>query len=257
MSRFLQVAKRAAREGAGVARSYYEKNLTVELKADRSPVTRADRETEKTIIRIIRAEFPDHSFFGEEFGRSSKKSDYVWIIDPIDGTKNFIAGIPLWGTLIALMHKNEIIVGVSYISTLKEMIWAERGKGAFLNGRPIRVSQTTKLSDSMISFGSLPSFKRKRLGTKLLNLLDRTRRQRSFGDLWPYHLLASGRLEIVVEASIRAYDVAPFVVIVNEAGGETSDLAGNPFSLEISSFIATNGKQHRKVVSKFSKVVKV
>jgi histidinol-phosphatase len=248
MSRFLQVAKRAAREGARVAMSYYEKNLTVELKADRSPVTRADRETEKTIIRTIRAEFPDHNFFGEEFGRSSKRSEYVWIIDPIDGTKNFIAGIPLWGTLIALMHGNEVIVGVSYIPTLKEMVWAEKGKGAFLNGKQIHVSRKAKLSDSMISFGSLPAFKRKRLGTKLLKLLDKTGRQRSFGDLWPYHLLASGRLEIVVEASIRAYDIAPFVVIMQEAGGTTSDIAGHPFSLEISSFLATNGNVHDNVL---------
>ncbi len=253
MSRYLQIARRAAREAGRVSMSYYRKNLTVHLKSDKSPVTRADRETEKAIIRTIRSEFPDHSFFGEEFGRSKKQSDFIWIIDPIDGTKNFIAGIPLWGNLIALMYRGEIIVGVSHLPVLKEMVWAEKGKGAFLNGKPIHVSTEAKLSESMISFGSLPAFKRKGMEKQLLRLLDNTGRQRSFGDLWPYHLLASGKLEVVVEASIRAYDVAPFVVIMQEAGGQTSDMAGKPFSLDIGSFLATNGRVHDKVVAKLRK----
>ncbi len=252
MSRFLQVAKKAARAGGQVAMSYYRKNLTVQLKKDKSPVTRADREAEKAIIKCIKSVFPDHAFYGEESGRSSRKSDYLWIIDPIDGTKNFIAGIPLWGTLIALMHKDEVIVGVSHMPALKEMVWAEKGRGAYLNGTLIHVSKESKLADSMISFGSLPAFKRKSVDKNLLALLDKTGRQRSFGDLWPYHLLASGRLEIVVEAKIKAYDVAPFVVIMNEAGGKTSDIFGASFSTEISSFLATNGMVHAEVIKRLT-----
>jgi histidinol-phosphatase len=251
MSKFLQVAKKAVRKGAEVTLSYYQTNLTIDIKKDRTPVTIADKEAEKVIIQTIREYFPDHGFLGEESGKSGDQSDYLWLIDPIDGTKNFIAGIPLWGNLIALMHKGEVILGVSYVPLMKELLWAEKGKGAFLNNEQVHVSDKKSLDQSMVSFGSLQPFEEKGWGKGIDSLIHACKRHRSFGDLWPYHLLASGKLEIVVEAAIKVVDVAPFVCIIKEAGGETSDLNGNPLDTSVSSFIATNGKTHKKALSYF------
>ena len=140
------------------------------------------------------------------------------------------------------------MMSLSNIPLMQERLWAERGKGAFLNGKRVHVSAKRKLDESMISFGSLGAFRQRRMEPRMLSLLHACRRQRSFGDLWPYHLLASGRLEIVVEAAIKPMDVAPFVCIVREAGGRTSDLSGKPFDLQISSFVATNGNLHGPVM---------
>jgi histidinol-phosphatase len=252
MSEYLAIAQEAARKAANVTMDYYTRKLTVSIKKDRTPVTDADHAAEKIIIDTIMHKFPDHAFYGEETGRTGESDEFMWLIDPIDGTKNFIAEIPLWGILIALMHKGEIIVGVSYLPILGEMLCAEKGEGAFVNGENIHVSKTTKMAKGMISFGSLGAFKKAGLDQQALALIYSSHRQRSFGDLYPFHLLAEGKLEAVVEAQIRAVDVAPFVVIVKEAGGRTSDLTGKNFDLDISSFVATNGHVQAEVLSHFT-----
>ena len=255
MSKFMTVAKRAASAAAKVTLKHYGSNLKVMLKPNRTPVTVADREAEKTIVRTIRAAFPDHGFYGEEFGAhgtEKQKSDYTWIIDPIDGTKNFIAGIPLWGTLIALRHKEQIILGLSHIPRMNELLWAERGHGAFLNGKRVHVSDNSRLSTSMVSYGSLPAFKEISKEKSLLSLIKASKRQRSFGDCWPYHLLACGKLELVVEAKIKLVDVAPFDLIIREAGGNASDIHGNEIGLNPVTFLATNGRVHNQALQIFS-----
>lgn len=249
MSKFLEAAQEAVTIAEKITLDYYRKRPKVQFKADKSPVTAADRSAERAIVAALRRRFPDHGFFGEEYGRSSGATpEYLWLIDPIDGTKNFVDRIPLWGNLIALWHGDEIILGLSNLPLMQERLWAERGKGAFLNGRRVHVSGKRRLDQSMISFGSPGAFRQRRLERRLLNLLYACRRQRSFGDLWPYHLLACGKLEIVMEAAIKSMDIAPFVCIVREAGGRTSDLSGNPFCLQISSFVATNGHLHASVI---------
>ncbi len=252
MGKFLTVAKRAINEASKITLDYYTKqNFSVSIKKDNTPVTIADKKAEKTIIKVIKESFPDHLFHGEETGitnQRGKASDYMWIIDPIDGTKNFIAGIPLWGTLIALMYKGEVILGLSYVPLMKEMLWAEKGKGAFLNGKKVHVSKISSLSKSMISFGSISTFYDKNKGNEIIKLINSCYRQRSFGDLYPYHLLASGKIDIVVEAAIKLVDVAPFDCIIREAGGKTSDLKGIPLNTKTSSFVATNGKLHNKTI---------
>ncbi len=210
---YLKTAKKAALAGTEISLGYYNKNLEIKIKEDKTPFTRADVETESAIIESIKSEFPDHSFYGKESGRSENRSEYIWIIDPIDGTKNYLAQIPLWGTLIALMHKNEIIFGLSYIPLLDEMLFAEKG-----------------------------------YGDQLIELLNNVSRQRSFGDLWPYHLVASGRIDILVEPIIEIYDVTPFDLIIKEAGGKCSDIEGNNLSFDISTFVATNGYLHNPVL---------
>jgi histidinol-phosphatase len=252
MSEYLTIAQEAARKAANVTLDYYTRKLTVSIKKDRTPVTDADHAAEKTIIETITRRFPDHAFYGEETGRTGNSDEFLWLIDPIDGTKNFIAEIPLWGILIALMHKGEVIVGVSYLPILGEMLCAEKGEGAFLNGESVHVSKTTKMARGMVSFGSLGAFRKEGLDRNVLELIYHSQRQRSFGDLYPFHLLAEGKLEAVVEAEIKVVDVAPFVLIIREAGGRTSDLSGKAFDLNTSSFVATNGHVQSEVLSYFS-----
>lgn len=246
---YLNTAEQAARAGAEVALKLYQTSLTVELKADQSPVTAADRQAEAAIIETIRHRFPDHSFYGEETGHSRSGSDFLWIIDPIDGTKNYLAGIPLWGVLVALRYKTEVIAGASYVPCLNDMLTAERGCGAWLNGKRAKVSTESALSHAMISHGSYRSFFENGYGSGLVHLLETCARTRCFGDLWPYHLLASGRLEIVAEAAVKVVDAAPFAVIIPEAGGLVSDFHGAPLNLNSTTFLATNGLVHDQVLS--------
>ncbi|MCM2272882.1 MAG: inositol-phosphate phosphatase [candidate division Zixibacteria bacterium] len=251
MSKYLQVAMQAVNAMERVTVGYYYRTPRIRTKADRSPVTIADISAEKAAIRVIKAHFPDHAIYGEEGGHRKTDSEFTWIIDPIDGTKNFIRQIPLWGNLLALYHQGEVILGISNVPLMNERLWAERGEGAYLNGDPVKVSARSTLSDAMISFTSVTSFRKVKQDENLLRLLYRTSRQRAFGDLWPYHLLASGKLEIVIEAQIKAFDIAPFVCIIEEAGGAISDIHGQPFSLDIRSFIATNGKLQKRVAGYF------
>lgn len=250
MSKYLNAAMAAIREAERITLHYYYHPPKVSLKADHTPVTIADRRTEKAIVAQLKKRFPDHQFLGEEYGQTGE-SDFLWIIDPIDGTKNFIGGIPLWGTLLALMYRGEVILGVSSVPLMKERLWAERGTGAFLNGKRVHVSAVSRLKEAMISAGSFPGFTAIGHEDNIIRLLKATKRQRSFGDLWPYHLLASGRLEIVTEAKIKIVDVAPFACIIAEAGGQVSDLAGDPVKIDIRSILATNRLLHNRVASYF------
>lgn len=252
-SDFLTVAMQAVNAAERITVGYYYRAPRVRAKADKSPVTIADISAEKAMIATIRKHYPDHSFFCEESGHTKTSSEFTWIIDPIDGTRNFVGGIPLWGNLLALMHNDEIILGISNVPLMNERLWAMQGHGAFLNGERVRVSKKKTLREAMISYSSMTSFHKTRREPQLLNLLHATARQRAFGDLWPYHLLASGRLEIVVEGQIKPVDVAPFVCIIHEAGGETSDVLGRSFSLGIRTFIATNGLLHKRAVRYFTR----
>lgn len=253
MSRFLHVAMEAINAMERVTVDYFYKKPKPRAKADKSPVTIADISAEKAAMKVIRSHYPNHSIYGEESGHRKTESEFTWIIDPIDGTRNFIAGIPLWGNLIALAHDDHVVLGISNVPLLNERLWAERGAGAFLNGNRVQVSSKSAMREAMVSFSSVNSFHKSRREPNLLKLLHATARQRAFGDLWPYHLLASGRLEIVIEAQIKPVDVAPFVCIIEEAGGSTSDLLGRSFSLGIRTFAATNGKLHQKVIKYFEK----
>jgi histidinol-phosphatase len=250
MSRFLDAAMAAIREAEKITLHYYHHPPKVSLKKDHTPVTIADRRAERAIIASLRKRFPDHQFLGEEYGQTGE-SDFLWIIDPIDGTKNFVGGIPLWGNLLALMHRGEVILGISNVPLMKERLWAEKGKGAFLNGKRVHVSSLSRLRDAMISAGSFTGFTKIGREKQIIRLLKTTSRQRSFGDLWPYHLLASGRLDIVTEAKIKIVDVAPFACIVPEAGGTITDLGGRPVQIGIKSIVATNKLLHDRTLKYF------
>jgi len=252
LKHYLQVAKEAVLQAEKVIMPFYEGRIPYELKEDQSPVTEADKLAEKTIIEYISSRFPEHTFYGEESGQNSQESDFTWIIDPIDGTKNFIARIPLWGTLLALQYRDEIIVGVSNMPVMKEMLAAAKGMGAFLNETKVSVSKVDALENAMVSFGTPKYFKKKNLDSGLNHILENSRRQRSFGDLYPFHLLASGKLEIVIEAALKPYDIATFVCIIPEAGGTVTDMKGKKFSYELRTALATNGPFHNQLITLFT-----
>ena len=251
-SQFLTVALEAAKNAEEVITAYYSDDIKVELKDDETPVTLADRGAEKVIRDTISRAFPDHGFLGEEFGTQKGTSPYMWIIDPIDATKNYIRKIPIFGTQIALMKDDELILGVSNAPLLNELLYAEAGGGAFLNGEPIQVSDVSQPKDAMICHGGLNWFTEKGTFPGIYNLINNTARSRGFGDFYMYHLVASARADAVIEAAISIWDIAAITVIVREAGGKVTDIQGQPVTKETASLVATNGVLHSTVLNYFS-----
>ena len=241
-SELLQTAIEAARAAEKVIRHYYLGNVAVRMKADRTPVTVADEETEEAIRRVIQAKFPDHGFYGEEGGRrGGEDSPYLWLIDPIDGTKSFVREYPFFSTQIALMKDGELVLGVSNAPVFGEMAWAEKGGGAFLNDKPIAVSDIDGLDAATLSTGNISTLAGSDRWQKLGNLIRQVNRTRGYGDFYHYHLLASGKIEVIVESDLNILDIAALTVIIREAGGEVTDLEGGPIGLETTSMLATNG----------------
>lgn len=240
MSPFLKTAIEAAQAAQVVIDKYYAGEFEVEIKPDQSPVTIADVETEETIKRIILGAFPDHGFYGEETGKVNEDADYNWLIDPIDGTKSFVRGYPFFSTQIALMYKGELIVGVSNAPGFKEMAYAEKGQGAWLNGEKIQVSNIQELSKSTLSLGNIATIAGKPQWQTVGELIQGVHRIRGYGDFYHYHLLASGKIDIVIESDVNILDIAALSVIVNEAGGCFTDLSGNALTLDTTTVLACN-----------------
>ena len=247
-SPFLQTALEAARAAADVVRHYYQSNLAITIKADKSPVTVADVETEKAIRAIVSARYPDHGFYGEETEASGLDSEYVWIVDPIDGTKAFVREYPMFSTQIALMHRGRLIVGVSSAPAYGELAWGEIGVGAWLNDRPIRVSSIERIEDAALSTGNLKSLATGPRWPAFGRLVGRLSRIRGYGDFLHYHLLASGKIDAVVESDVNVLDVGACAVIVEAAGGRFTTLDGGPFGIDSGTVLASNGRLHAPVL---------
>jgi histidinol-phosphatase len=245
-SAFLKVALEAASTAATISRSYYAGNFTVTTKEDRTPVTQADVECERAIRDIILAAFPDHGFYGEETGRTGGDTDFLWLVDPIDGTKGFVRQYPFFSTQIALMHHGEIILGVSSGTMMDELAWAEKGQGAWLNGQPLKVSRVDDPEKAAVSTGNLKSLAQTSGWERLGSIVARADRIRGYGDFYHYHLLAAGKIEAVIESDVNILDIAALSIIVNEAGGVFTNLNGGPVDLGIRSVLAANSSLHAK-----------
>lgn len=243
-SLFLSTALDAARAAAEVIRRYYQKNLAVTVKSDKSPVTQADVETEQVIRKIIADKFPSHGFYGEETGSEGLDNEYLWLVDPIDGTKAFVREYPMFSTQIALMHKGKLIVGVSSAPVYGEIAYAELGKGAWLNETPIKVSDIDTIEGCAISGGNLKTLALGDKWSKYGALVARAHRIRGYGDFLHYHLLAAGKIDVVIESDVNILDIAALTVIVEAAGGKFTQLDGNPVNLNTTTVLASNGKLH-------------
>lgn len=246
-SEFLATALEAAHAANEVVRRYYQRNLRITIKADKSPVTEADVETEKTIRAILAQKFPAHGFHGEETGTSALDAEYVWFVDPIDGTKAFVREYPMFSTQIALAHRGRLIVGVSSAPVYGELAYAEIGVGAWLNEEPIRVSTIDTIENAALSTGNLKTLATGPHWAAFGRLAGRLNRIRGYGDFLHYHLLASGRIDAVVESDVNILDVGACAVIVEAAGGRFTDLDGRPLTPESGSVLATNGRLHQAV----------
>jgi histidinol-phosphatase len=244
----LATALEAARAAAEVVRRYYRSNLAITIKADKSPVTAADVEAEKVIRGIITARFPDHGFYGEETGSSALDAEYLWLVDPIDGTKSFVREYPMFSTQIALMHRGRLVVGVSSAPAYGELAWGEAGVGAWLDERPIRVSEVDSIEGATLSTGNLKTLATGPRWGAFGRLVGRLNRIRGYGDFLHYHLLAAGCIDAVVESDVNILDIAACAVIVEAAGGRFTDLEGQPLTLATTSVLASNGRVHERVL---------
>jgi histidinol-phosphatase len=245
----LKAALDAAEQAAVIARSLYQHNIEVRIKADKSPVTEADVRCEIAIREILEARFPSYGFFGEETGSRDENAENLWLVDPIDGTKAFVREYPMFSTQIALMRRGEIVLGVSSAPVYGELCFAERGCGAYLNGKPVEVSQIATLESAALSSGNIKTFATGRQWGRYGELVATVSRIRGYGDFLHYHLLASGKIDAVIESDVSILDIAACVAIVNEAGGRFTELGGAPITLQSTSVLATNGRLHEPVLA--------
>src|SRR3989338_1906742 len=218
-SEFLLVGLEAIRKAEKAILSYYKKqNYKLVLKSDKTIVTLADIEAEKIIVSTIKKYFSDHGFLGEEKGWQNKNASYQWVIDPIDGTSNFVHRLPFFGTELALFYCGKIILGISNAPLLGELMFAERQKGSYLNGKRVHVSKISKFSDAYVSFGGVKHFEKSDKLKELAEYCRWSRTARGFGDFWSHHLVAQGKIDSMAEAKVKIWDIAAAAIIVEEAG---------------------------------------
>ncbi|RPH97798.1 MAG: inositol-phosphate phosphatase [Lysobacterales bacterium] len=244
LNAFLSAARAAAAAAATEIMRYYRGEIEVELKADLSPVTIADRRAEEIIKETLLAQFPDHGFYGEESGKDRADADYLWLVDPIDGTKSFVGGYGMFSTQIALMHRGQLVLGVSSAPAAGEVAWAVRGGGAWLDGAAVRVSSRTALSDAAVSTGNLRSLACSPRWAGLGRIAAQANRIRGYGDYYHYHRLAAGQIDAVIESDVNILDIAALTVIVTEAGGVFTDLEGRQPGLATNSVLAAAPALH-------------
>jgi histidinol-phosphatase len=224
-------------------------DLVVDTKPDLTPVSEADRAVEEALRRRLARERPGHGVVGEEMGDDPGAGDgWRWVLDPIDGTKNYVRGVPVWATLIALQHDGETVVGVVSAPALGRRWWAARGGGAFAAGARLQVSAVADLADASLSYASLGGWEERGRGEALLGLARRCWRTRAFGDFWSHVLVAEGSVDVAVEPEVALWDLAALKVIVEEAGGRFTDLAGTPTD-DGGSAVSSNGVLHDEVLA--------
>jgi histidinol-phosphatase len=244
MNAFLAAARAAAAAAATEILRYYRGAIEVELKADQSPVTIADRRAEEIIKGMLLAEFPGHGFYGEESGQDRADAEYLWLVDPIDGTKNFVAGYGMFSTQIALMHRGELVLGVSSAPAAGEAAWAVRGGGAWLNGASVRVSSRSSLADAAVSTGNLRSLASSPRWAGLGRVAATVNWFRGYGEYYHYHRLAAGQIDAVIESDVNILDIGALAVIVAESGGVFTDLEGRKPGLATTSVLAATPALH-------------
>jgi histidinol-phosphatase len=256
LAEWLAFSLAACDEADAIALRHLRREMDIRTKPDRSFVTDADQAIERLIRERVSGRFPDHGLVGEEYGEEGAGSNARWYIDPIDGTHNFIRGVPLFGTLLALEVDGELQVGVMSAPALRERWYASRGGGAWAVGaagtegaRRIRVSGIAELGDAQILYGSGHDVEQSGRAPGFRALLGDVWRERGFGDFWGYALVAEGAAEAMIEIDVRTWDLAAPLVVLEEAGGRVTDLAGvrRIDGLEV---VASNGLLHDEVLAR-------
>ena len=247
LEEYLAFALQVALDAGRVAIEHYQTGVDVELKADASPVTRADRGAEQLIRQAIARRYPDHSVVGEEYGADERASAFRWIVDPIDGTKSFIRGVPLFGVLIALEIDGQTDVGVCHMPALGETVAAATGLGCTWNGRSARASHVEHLRDATVVFSDGRMLARRLGDDRWEKLESEAGLLRSWGDCYGHCLVATGRADVMLDPVMNAWDCAALLPIVRESGGRFSDWTGAA-RIDGGDAVSTNGTLHSAVL---------
>ena len=224
--REVELAKLMAQEAGALALDYQRRGVTPEAKADESPVTAADRACEKLIVDLITREFPDDGVLGEEGANRAAKNGRKWIVDPIDGTRDFVRGIPLWAVLIGLEENGRIVAGAAHSPRQGLLLWASTGQGAWANGSRIRVSSRSEPADSVLAFNGFNKIGVDRFAPRLLPWIARFWAVRSLGGAVDSMLVAQGQADVWIEPNASPWDLAPLKILVEEAGGKFASFQG-------------------------------
>ncbi len=256
-SSYIPAVSTIAREAGTLLMEYFDKNIKIEYKGVANLVTEADRKSETLIRERILGLWPGHDILGEEEGLHDSGSDYRWYVDPLDGTTNFAHGFPVFCVSIALEHKGQLIAGVVYDPTRKELFAAERGSGAFLNDLRIEVSKTARLAESLVATG-FPSHKRHKNPNIFFyhQITLRSHGVRRAGSAaLDLCCVACGRFDAFWEFNLNPWDTAAGVLLVEEAGGRVTDFRGGPFLIDSRQTLATNGFVHDEVMHEFEQIL--
>jgi len=228
----LSLVLRAGDIAQGEILKHWKTDFSVEWKADASPVTIADKKAEELVRNFARKETPDFGFIGEEFGIENPDAEYQWVLDPIDGTKSFIHGVPLFGTVIAIMKKGASVAGLIQLPALNSKIWASKGGGAFIgdadgaNAAAARTSNVSELENSLVLSGTINTMESEGCGEWFANIRKKAKLYRGWGDCFGYYLVACGKAEIMADPIVSLWDIAPYPLIFSEAGGAFCTLKG-------------------------------
>lgn len=239
LDELLGCALRAAHEAGEIALGYFQTGVAIELKADQTPVTRADRECEEHLRRRIEERFPHHGILGEEWGAARPHASYRWMLDPIDGTQTFIRGVPLWGVMVGLEYAGEALLGVVRLPALGETVWARRGGGAWWNGRRARVSAAARLGEATLVLTDARGFAPAGFTEAFERLRAQTKFERTWGDCYGHLLVATGRAEVMLDPLLSEWDACALLPILEEAGGCFRDWQGRR-TIRGGNAIATN-----------------
>ncbi|AIE84424.1 inositol monophosphatase family protein [Fimbriimonas ginsengisoli] len=255
MSPRLAFAVEAAYRAGRSTLAHFQAGVGVDLKADLSPVTVADRNAERMIRQAIAAVYPHDAILGEEEGGASDALDR-WVIDPIDGTKSFVSGVPLYATLLSYEQDGQPILGVCYFPALGEMLYAERGQGCTLNGRPCRVSAKSDLPESVLACGGPKSMIKYGRWDGFATLSGQTLATRTWSDAYGHALVASGRIEAMVDPIVTRWDLSAIKILIEEAGGKFTDFrGGDPFTSAAANdleAVSSNGVLHEEILRAFA-----
>jgi histidinol-phosphatase len=225
-------------------------DLVVQTKPDLTPVSEADRAVEEMVRAHLATRAPDHDVLGEEFGGGEASGSWCWIVDPIDGTKNYVRGVPVWATLLGLEHDGEVVVGVVSAPALGSRWWAGRGLGAYRDGERIGVSAVGTLGDAQLSFAwdTTARFDLDGVGNRMMALGRECWRTRGLGDFWQHMLVADGSFDISIDPIVAYWDAAALLPIIEEAGGRWSTIDGGTDPRTADSLVCTNGRLHSEAL---------
>jgi len=223
----LDEAIEIAEKAAEIAYSYFRQALLIEMKDNQTPVTIADRKTEEMIRGEISKRFPEHGIVGEEFGEEKAHADWIWTVDPIDGTRSFVRGIPLFGTLLGLVEKGEPVVGVLVLPALDEIYYGAKGVGCFCNDYQVHVSNTMNIESAFISVGDYPCFEMSGYKNHFSHLAKKAELVRGYTDCFGHSLVLRGSVDAMIDPMVSPWDVAPLACLVREAGGDYFTFEGD------------------------------